>query len=111
MKINEMLNFEALKGLIGRSNTDERLCIADEWLRANKAISIPQYQSLRELWNDMVTKYGSHRIIIRCGTVKHVYATGLSYKQALRICKDSNWTHNYNNGCEWDMEIDEDIWG
>lgn len=36
MEINENISFSALMGLILRANTDERLQIADDWLRANK---------------------------------------------------------------------------
>ena len=110
MKVNTEISYEALKGLISRSTTDERLCVSDKWLRGNKVITIPQYQELRELWNKMVMKYGHWRIIITCGTVTHVYASGLSYKEALRVCRDSRWQHNHNGGLLWDMEIEEDIY-
>lgn len=108
MAVNANVSFETLYGLIGRANDNERLMIADEWLRANKSVSIPQYQELRKLWNDMGMKYGTFRIIIRAGSVKHQYLSKLSYAEAYRICEDSNWEHNHNGGLMWDMEIEEE---
>ena len=109
MAINCGISFEALLGLMGRANTQKRLEIADEWLRANKIVSIPEYQECRRVWNKMYERFGMYRVIIRCGSVKHQYTSGLTYKQAYKMCKDSHWTHNHNNGCEWDMEIEEDF--
>ena len=106
MKINENVSFSALMGLIQRANTDERLQIADDWLRANKAVTNQQYHELRDVWDKMVQAHGTHKIVISCGSVKHDYMSGLSYKEALRICRDSRWQHNHNNGCMWDMEIE-----
>lgn len=105
-KINENISFETLKGLILRANNDERLQIADEWLRANKAISIQQFQELREVWDGMVRKYGKHEIVISCGSVKMIYAKNLTLAEAIKACKDSRWRIRHNNGCWWDMEID-----
>ena len=82
MEANKGISYEALKGLIERANTTERLRIADNWLRGNETISIPQYRTLRDIWWKMGRKYGTHRIIIRAGNVKHTYATGLTYSEA-----------------------------
>ena len=109
MTVNPMISFESLKGLMSRANTQERLEIADEWLRANTAVTIPEYQACRKVWNAMYEKYGMYKIIISCGSVKHEYVTKLTYQEAYRICKDSHWRHNHNNGCVWDMEIEEDF--
>lgn len=109
MTINTNISYEALKGLMGRANTQERLEIADEWLRANEVVSIPEYQDCRRVWNRMYQRYGKFRIIISCGSVKHEYASGLSYGEAYRVCASSRWRHNHNNGCVWDMEIEEDF--
>ena len=106
MKVNCNINFATLKGLILRANTDERLVIADNWLRGNDAITIDQYHELRGIWDKMVERYGTHKIVITCGSVKRDYMSGLTYAQALRACKASHWTCNPNNGCMWDMEIE-----
>ena len=105
MKVNENISYETLKGLITRATDNEKLWIADEWLRGNKVVTIPQYRKLRELWNMMFRKYGTWQVIIRCGTVKHHYASG-TYNQMVSLCRDSHWKHNHNNGCMWDMEVD-----
>ena len=60
------------------------------------------------MWEDMVTKHGTHCIIISCGRVKHKYVSGLTYKEALRMCENDRWRANPNNGCVWDEEIDWD---
>ena len=106
MKVNENISYETLKGLISRATDNEKLWIADEWLLGNKVVTIPQYRRLRELWHTMFRKYGTWKIIIRAGSVKHDYATG-TYGQMLQVCKDSHWQHNHNNGLMWDMEITE----
>lgn len=106
MKVNENISYETLKGLISRATDNEKLWIADEWLRGNKVVTIPQYQEIRKIWNDMFKKYGTWKVIIRCGSVKHDYASG-TYKEMLRLCEDYGWQHNHNNGCMWDMEITE----
>jgi hypothetical protein len=105
MKINENISYATLKGLSERATDTEKLWIADEWLRANKQVSIPQYRVLRSIWNIMCKKYGTWKVIIRCGSVKHQYATG-TYDEMYQLCKDSHWRHNHNNGCWWDMELD-----
>lgn len=105
--INSNVPYEALKGLMSRANTQERLIVANEWLRANSVVSVPEYQACRAILNRMYKKYGKYVIYISCGTVKHQYMSGLSYGEALRICRDSHWKHNHNNGCVWDMWIDE----
>ena len=109
MAINDKISFEALNGLMERANTHERLVIADDWLRANTVVTIPEYQKCREIWNRMYKRFGKYRIIIRAGSVKYEYASGLSFNEALRVCKDSHWKHNHNNGLMWDMEIEEDF--
>lgn len=109
MAINQNITFEALRGLMQRANTQERLVIADEWLRANKRVSIPEYHICRDIWWKMYKRFGMYRIIIRAGSVKHVYASNLSFGEAYRVCKESHWKHNHNNGLMWDMEIDEQI--
>lgn len=106
MTINTKVSFQALMGLISRANTDERLHIADEWIRANEAVSIPQYQKLRGMWYKAVEKHGTHKIVISAGSVHHDYIHGLSFREAYEICKDSRWQHNHNNGLMWDMEIE-----
>ena len=106
MKINENVSFSALMGLILRANTDERLQIADDWLRANKAVTNKQYHKLRDVWDRMAQTHGAHKIVISCGSVKHDYMFGLSYKEALRVCQDSDWQCDYNGGLMWDMEIE-----
>jgi len=106
MKVNENISYETLKGLISRATNTERLWIADEWLRGNKVVSIPEYQKLREYWNTMFQMYGTWKVVISCGTVKYDYATG-TYQEMYKLCKDSRWRHNHNNGCWWDMEITE----
>jgi len=108
MEVNTKVSYEALHGLIGRANNNEKLMVADQWLRGNETITIEQFHQLRDLWNKMGHKYGTFSIIISAGTVKHTYATGLAYKEAYRVCKDSHWQHNHNNGLMWDMEIEEE---
>lgn len=100
------ISYETLKALIGRATDSHKLWIADEWLRENKTISIPEYQQLRKFWNTMYKRYGTWKVIIRCGTVKHDYASG-TFTEMLQLCRDSHWRHNHNNGCWWDMEITE----
>ena len=109
MAINSGIGFEALYGLMTRANTQDRLMVADAWLRANTVVSIPEYQACRAMWNKQYERFGAWRVIIRCGSVKHEYASGLRYRDAYRMCAGSHWTHNHNNGCEWDMEIEEDF--
>lgn len=106
VKINKGISFETLKGLIGRATDSERLWVADEWLRENEVISVQQFHELREFWNKMFRKFGTWKIVISCGKVHYDYASG-SYSDMLRVCEDSNWRHNHNNGCEWDMELEE----
>ena len=101
-------SYESLKGLMGRANTQERLQIADAWLRGNKSVTVEQYQTCREIWNRMYEQFGSWKIIIRAGSVKHQYASGLSFQEANRVCEDSDWQIDYNGGLMWDMEIDHD---
>ena len=61
MTVNANVSYEALKGLMGRANTQERLEIADEWLRANTVVSIPEYQECRKVWNAMYVRKGGVR--------------------------------------------------
>ena len=104
--MNPSISYEKLLGLIRRANNDEKLLIADEWLRGNKVISSEQFHVLREEWNKMHKLHGVFKIVISCGSVKMDYMTGLSYKEALKTCQDAHWKHNYNNGCVWAMDID-----
>ena len=106
MTINVNCSYDALHGLIERSNTNERLEISDEWLRANEVLSIAQYQKLREKWNRQTERYGTWEVTIESGSVKYKIASGLTYRQALRMCKDAHWKWNHNNGLMWDMCID-----
>lgn len=106
MTVNTKISYETLKGLISRATNSERLWIADEWLRDNERISIEEYQQLRKFWNTMFKNYGTWKVIITCGSVKYDHASG-SYKEMYKLCKDSHWRHNHNNGCVWDMEITE----
>ena len=99
-------SFDVLRGLILRSTSPERLMVSDEWLRENKVVSVPQYQALRALWDEMNRKYGRFNVVISCGRVKHTLIHDVSYAEALRVCENAGWSWNYNNGCEWDMEID-----
>jgi len=106
MKVNENISYETLRGLISRATDNEKLWIADEWLRENKVVTIEQYRSLREFWNVMFRKYGTWKIIIQSGSVKYDYAIG-THRQMLQVCKASHWHHNHNNGLVWDMELTE----
>ncbi len=106
VKVNTNISFETLKGLISRATDSEKLWVADEWLRENKAISVEQYHELRDVWNKMFRKFGTWKIVISCGSVHYDYAWG-TYSDLLKVCEDSHWEHNYNNGCVWDMELEE----
>jgi len=108
-QVNTKVSYESMKGLISRANSNDRLMIADEWLRKNEVLSIPQYQELRDLWHKMGEKFGTFAIVISAGSVKHQYMTGLSYREAIRICEGSGWQHNHNNGLMWDMEVEEEF--
>lgn len=106
MKVNRNIDFETLKGLISRATDSDRLWVADEWLRENNVIDAMQFQELRDVWNKMFRKFGTWKIVISCGTVHYDYAKG-TYYEMLQVCKASHWRHNHNNGCVWDMEIEE----
>ena len=106
MKVNGKIGFEALRGLILRATDNEKLWIADEWLRGNETISMEQFHELRDIWNKMFRKHGTWKVVVSCGSVHYDYVRG-TYAEMFRVCKDSNWRHNHNNGCVWDMEIVE----
>ena len=40
------------------------------------------------------------------GGTKHEYMTGLSYKQAHKVCEEMNW--QFDTGYIWDLEIEEE---
>ncbi len=105
--VNPTIPYDTLEAMIRRANTTEKLLIADEWLRANTVVSIPEYQALRKVWLQMGERFGTYRIILTSGAgVKHTYVSGLSKADAYRICRDSNWC--LDMGYVWDMELEEE---
>lgn len=106
MKVNEKISFGTLKGLIRRATDTEKLHTADEWLRGNKMISFLEYQELRILWNTMYMEHGSYDVILRAGTVKHLFASG-TYMNMVRLCESYDYEFDNGNGFLWEMEIHE----